>query len=600
MRYLYLFIIEALILASFNSCILNETAEPVTISGTITNSSGIGIPQVAIEIDASSEKISTITGTDGTYSITVPTGGTAIITLSKEGYTTRTKHIAFGMGDHKIFNLKMNTLIQDSYFKVDMTEASVKKMKGEVYASITTNIDFDFDCKEDWIKCTKYKNGITIIYDTNYSFEERSATVTLTSEYENIQTIKITQEAGPPFELKNYIGKDNNSDFSTTVPFITLSNDAKLTSVSSSYEGLDLTTENSPDKRTIYFPNIKVPTFTPVTISYTVESPTKEKLDGQFELKAFINSTSTTSNTAQKVLFTKDSKYCWVYTYVSGSSTLIQYSSSDLSVSGNIPWNQSTYSTVSYNRYNNCLYISKKNQSKVDVYNATTGQFIKELDLSSSLNGNSISDIEFAENGYGLTFVNNLLYYIDSADNNKCGVFSNDPSLYNPSDPNKLIVKTIATCNNGKTFVLTDKSAEINNVFTIDAYSKKMTSYYNLRDYYYATSNSYPGVLLGSSKDVTYIDFSTGLRRDIISNYTGNRGSILLNGEQYPTVLTSVLSTISIENGQQKKFELNKNGATSVSNIYSSNNGDVLVIVYSNKIYLFSTEIFTKNSNKLK
>lgn len=71
----------------------------MTISGTITNCSGIGIPQVAIEVDASSEKINTLTGTDGTYSITVPTGGTAVITLSKEGYTTRTKHIAFGMGD---------------------------------------------------------------------------------------------------------------------------------------------------------------------------------------------------------------------------------------------------------------------------------------------------------------------------------------------------------------------------------------------------------------------------------------------------------------------------------------------------------------------
>jgi len=599
MRNLYLLLTGVLFLFSLNSCVLTEADDPATISGTITDTYGDGLPEVTIQINSRAGKENIQTDSNGKYSISLPSGGAAVLTFSKEKFTTQIKDIEFNGGARKVVNLKMTSLEEDSYFDIKASNIYVKKINGQVFASISTNVNYEAKCNDDWVKLTKSSSILFIDYDTNFTFEERTATINLVDEYGKTHNIKVVQEAGPPFWVTDYCGKDNKTQFYKDVPFITFTNDATIKSINSLSEELDLTPEYSADKRTVYLSNLKIPAFTPVTISYTAESPKEEILNGQFDLKAYINCVNTTTNTAQKILFTKDSKYCWVYTYTAGASTLIQYSANDLTNTGNIAWNQNKYSTVSYNRYNNCLYISEKSGSLIAIYDATTGAFIKEIDLSSTLKGSTVFDIEFAENGYGLTLVNGLLYAINSADNNTCRLFSADTSLYDPSNPQKLIVKTIAICNEGKTFVLTDKNGEINNVFTIDASTKSMTSYYNLRDYFYAASNAYPGIVLGSSKEVTYIDFSTGLKYNIASNYTGNRTSILITGDQLPTIMTSVFATISVKNGEQKKFELS-NGAPSISNVYPSDDGKVMVITFNNKIYLFSQELFTKNSNKLK
>jgi hypothetical protein len=59
----------------------------------------------------------------------------------------------------------------------------------------------------------------------------------------------------------------------------------------------------------------------------------------------------------------------------------------------------------------------------MDVYDATTAKFIKEVDLSEYLKNSYISTIGFAENGLGLTFMNNKLYSTNSAQNDKFELF---------------------------------------------------------------------------------------------------------------------------------------------------------------------------------
>ncbi len=597
MRHIYLIIIETIFLFSFISCTITDADNPVTVSGTITDSYNAGLGDVTVQLETTSGTEKVITDSNGKYIFNLPSGGTGNITFSKDKFTTQKKTIAFSGGSNKVINLQMKTLVEDSYFDINAENLSLSKIRGEVFATIHTNVDYEIEYKSDWIICSKSASSIIIKYDTNYTSEERKTTVLITTQYGKTITINITQEAGPPLAITDYIGKDNKTSFCTNIPFIAFSNVATITSVNSSVSGLNLTVEYSDDKKTAYFPNIILPAFTPAKITYSAESPSgEEKVTEQFDIKAYTNCVSTSNSTSQKVLYTKENQYFWVQTNTTGGSTLIQYSSSDLSVTGNISMQLNRYSTVSYNRYNNSLYITRKNESKIDIYDATNGQYIKELDLSSSLKGSPVYEIEFAENGYGLTLVNNLLYYINSADNNKCGLFPNDASLVDPSNPAKLIVKTIATCNKGKTFVLTDKYGEINKVFVIDAYSKSMTSYYNLRYYYFTTSDAYSGVILGSSDKITYIDFSTGLKYDVASGYVGNRASILITGETLPTILTSAFSKISIKDGKQSKFELN----TPLSNIYPSNDGKTVVITYNNTIYLFNQDLFTINSNKIK
>jgi hypothetical protein len=597
MRHIYLIIIEFILLFSFNSCTITEADDPVIVSGTITDSYGAGLGDVTVQLETTLGTDEVITNSNGKYIFNLPSGGTGSIIFSKDRFTTQKKTIAFAGGSNKVINLQMKTLVEDSYFDINAKDLSFSKIGGEVFATVHTNMDYEIEYKSDWIICSKHASSIIIKYDTNYTSEERKATVLITTQYGKTITINVTQEAGPPLAITDYLGKDNRTNFFTNIPFIVFSNFATISSANSSITGLDLTAKYSDDKKTTYFPNIILPAFTPAKITYSAESPSgEEKITGQFDIKAYTNCVNTGSSISQKVLFTKDSQYFWVQTNTIGGISLIQYSSNDMSVTGNISMPLNRYSTVSYNRYNNCLYISRKNESKIDIYDATNGQYIKELDLSSYLNGSSVYEIEFAENGYGLMLVNNLLYYINSADNNKCGLFPNDASLVDPNNPAKLIVKTIATCNKGKTFVLTDKYGEINKVFAIDSYSKSMTSYYNLRDYYFATSDAYFGVILGSSNNITYIDFSTGLKYDVASNYVGNRASIIITGEKLPTILTSVFSKISIKDGKQNKFESN----APLSNIYPSNDGKTVVITYNNTIYLFNQDLFTINSNKIK
>ena len=309
MRNLGLLITEILFLFLISSCTITDVNEPVTISGKITDSSGTGISDVKILLETSSEKINAQTSSDGKYTLVIPNGGVAFATFSKEGYTSETKSIAFKGGENKAINLSMNTLKEDAYFRINISDVSVKNRRGSFSASIDTNVKYELSCKEDWIKCEIFSNNIYIEYDENKTLEKRTATITLNADFGFTHTIKITQDAGPVLQLTNYIGKDNQTNFFTSVPFITFNREVKLLSVSSSYQDIDLTAEYSADKKTIYFPNIKLPPFISTTITYEVESTDSAKIKESFKLKVYEGKLDITTGNGQKIIFTKDGKY---------------------------------------------------------------------------------------------------------------------------------------------------------------------------------------------------------------------------------------------------------------------------------------------------
>jgi hypothetical protein len=247
------------------------------------------------------------------------------------------------------------------------------------------------------------------------------------------------------------------------------------------------------------------------------------------------------------------------------------------------------------------LYILRNYRTdiyKIDIYDAITAQFIKELDLSEYTNNNHIGDLGFAENGMGLTFMNYKLYSINSAQNDKFEVLSDNSMLYDPHQVNSLIPREVDICNNGKMFVLT-KGFEIEDVYTVDAETKELKHYYNVSARYAVTNDSYSGIVLGSyyNKNITYIDFKTGEKRSVTTNNAGNCATIIATGEQYPTILTSSLATISLESGIEKKFSMDSS-STYIMN--SSNDGEKIAVIYNNNLYLFKSELFTKYSNKIK
>lgn len=602
MRNLNLLITGILFLFLISSCTITDINEPVTISGKITDSSGTGLSDVKILLETSSEKINAQTSSDGKYTLVIPNGGVAFATFSKEGYTSETKSIAFKGGEKRVINLSMNTIKEDAYFRIITNDVSVKNRGGSFSVSIDTNVKYEFSCKEDWIKCEILSNNIYIEYDENKTLEKRTATITFNADFGLTHTIKITQDAGPVLKLIDYIGKDNQTNFLTSVPFITFNREVKLVSISSSYQDIDLTAEYSADKKTIYFPNIKLPPFISTTINYEVESTDSAKIKESFKLKVYEGKLDIGNSNSQKILFSKDGKYFWLknpITYY--TSTLTQYSTEDLSVTGSIAWKQNDYSDIYYNRYNNCLYIFRGYQTdlnKIDIYDATTTKLVKEWNLSNEQNNSYINTLGFAENGLGLTFRNYKLYSINSAQNDKCEFFSDNSMLYDPHQVNSLIPREIDICNNGKMFVLT-KGFEMEDVYTVDAETKELKHYYNISAKYAVTNDSYSGVVLGSyyNKNITYIDFKTGEKRSVTTNNADSYATIIATGEQYPTILTSSLAMISLQSGIEKKFSMS---SSSTYIMKSSNDGEKIAVIYNNNLYLFKSKLFTKYNNKIK
>lgn len=597
MRKLSFVLLNLLVALVLYSCVLSEADEPTAIYGLVTDSSGSGMGNVSVQVKTETGEWAVNTSSDGKYIINMPSGGTGFIVYSKEGYTTQIKRTALVGGEHKKYDTRMNTFSEDAYFKVNVSDCYVKNNAGKLFPTIKTNVNFEIECKDDWIKCSNEGNNLTIEYTENQEPVMRTGTIALKAQYGLSATIKVNQVAGPVLKLIDYIGKENKTDIFTADPFISFNREVKLLSAKSSYGSVDLTPAYSSEKSTISFPNLKIPLFSPVNISYKVQSTDTAVVEGNFELKAYLNSKNNRVICGQKLILTKDEKNFWLLTHDYTTSTLIQYSTENLAETKSINWKKDQYSDCFYNRYNNCLYIvnnyssDSSVRSKIDLYDATTGEFVRQIQLF------SVADLAFAENGLGITFKNGQIYYIDSARDHDYGVIPTDKSYYDPYHGN-LLVKYVTTCDHGKMFVMTDYNS-IQNVVTLDAYTKEL-KHYKVNTSYYAVSDSYSGIILGDpyGNKIYYIDFKTNEQRSISTDFAGWNAGILQTGDKYPTIITSSLEIISFQDGRKNKLQY-LNGES--NNFYNMQIAPKVnkILITNDKLYLFDLDKLSKMYNKL-
>ncbi|WP_165041763.1 carboxypeptidase regulatory-like domain-containing protein [Dysgonomonas sp. ZJ709] len=613
--YCLIIVTSVLLFLILGSCTLDDVYEPVLISGTITDSLGVKLSGVMVKIESTSDNRNVETSSDGTYSITLSQGGTSYLVFTKEGYTSLSRNLSLKGGEQRILDLKMATLAEDAYLNIGVKDTLVTNKKGEMLISAATNIHFEITCDADWVTLEKWTSTFTIKYDENKTLEERTATIELKGEYGLVQTMKVTQMAGPVLAILDYIGKDGKTDFLTTNPFLSFNREVKLLSASSSNNnGMDLTPQYSADNKTIHFPNLRVSLFESVTLSYVVESTDKARVIGNFEVKAYDNSIDVSNISIGNILFTKDNKYFWMLSSEGyETSALKQYSAVDMTLMKTIPKN-SVYGNLAYNSYNNCLYLTNQayfdsSDSKIiDVYNASTGAFVKKLDLSNNLGTNTETSFElvFGNNGLGLmpvydysgTYpsVTGKIYYVDSSKNHACGSFSSDPALYFEHQPTTLEVRPKGLTNGGKTIVMHGENGSGNSLFAIDTETKRLTSYTSLGGGYIYTANLSNGVLSFSGESISYIDFSANKKTSLALKQSAWQGCVLNGKEGLPVVLTNSLSMIDMSKKQEVLFSHNGN----TDGVYTSPDGSIVLIRANNKLYHFKSEVFTKYNAKLK
>lgn len=179
------------------SCTLTDVDEPTKITGIVTNSSGNGIDNVSLQFKTTTNDWTVHTSSDGKYIINLPSGGTGFITLSKEGYTTKMITTALVGGEHQKINVKMNTLVEDAYVKTEFSNIFVKNNAGKQFVKVQTNVKFEVECKDEWVRCLSDEASVYIEYAANLTSEPRLATITLNAEYGLKCLIYITQDAKP-------------------------------------------------------------------------------------------------------------------------------------------------------------------------------------------------------------------------------------------------------------------------------------------------------------------------------------------------------------------------------------------------------------------
>jgi len=216
------FLVWILFSSVFTSCILDKTNEEVTLSGKVTDSSGKAISEVSVTVELISDKTTTQTSSDGIYNAVVAHGGTARINFSKEGYTSQLIKTAFNNGASQAINIQMNTLMQDAFFKTDIQAATLPNTQGSLSIIVSTNVNFEVECTEDWVDCQIVDKSIIIKYKENETDLNRIAVIKLTAEYGLSSEITLTQMAGPVLRLLDYSGNENRTGIPQRDPFIQL------------------------------------------------------------------------------------------------------------------------------------------------------------------------------------------------------------------------------------------------------------------------------------------------------------------------------------------------------------------------------------------
>lgn len=603
MRFHSHFFILLVILGVLSSCILTDPDKPSSISGKVTNSSGVALADVTVQVDSTADNTAVKTAEDGTYAFDFPAGGVCKLVFGKMGYTMQSQVVAVRGGQTQTLNVVLKTLSEDAYFRVNLTEPNVSypNTGGTLSIPIVTNVMYDFQCSAEWISCIKTINSFSFTVSGNDTFSERNATITLKPQYGKSVTINVKQQVGPFLAVIDYIGKDNATNFITSEPFVTFNRPVTLKSVTSTEPQVDLTVRYSADRKTIYFPNIKTTPFSFVSVNYTVQSDENMLISSGFDLRLFVNSQNVAGY--QNMLFTRDNKYLWVMTDVE----LLQYNTEKFVLMKRVtlPSGFGIETQMYYNQFNNSLYLIKhsavdnRNYEDIRIYNSETGNFASQLKLDDG--GKLISTLAFNNNGYGIMVFGGKLYYFDSASNHAYGIFSEQLSLYDPQQTTKLLVSNVNTCNGFKTFILDGTSSTgTKYVFSVDIITKVVNQIYTGLESNLTTSNFSTGFFLFSTSGsrLSYFDINTGKSTTLETNNPIKILTPVVSGSEIPNALTNVLSFVSLKNGTTTKYALNV--ANAIVSMKSDNDGKLIAIYYGGKIYLVSNDLFGLYSSKLK
>ncbi len=591
-----------LFISTFSSCVVSSYDDPCIISGKVTDSAGKGLPEVLISLKSKLFEDSLKTDAKGNYKINLSEAGIVELVFLKTGYSSKSSNLVLLGGEKKKYDVIMNTLSEDAYFNVEIKEKTVFNT-GEIFSiGIHTNVlyELELESKASWISCTKSGSFLNIKCDSNETTDERIALIILKPEGKPNDTITIQQLAGPVLRVIDYTGLKTTS-FPQTKPFVTFSREISVVSASSSNQNLQY--ELSDDKKTINFSNIKFSAFSPMPIKLTVKDSDGIQLSFELDLKLFINTQSLPSHNGQKYIFTNDDKYIWVYTANGYSYTLRRFSSADFKEETPITLTQSA--NIFYNPYNNSLYVTTyrsfedRQVSDISIYNAETSAFISKLTID--LNYNTISDMAFSASGYGIMILGNELYYIDSANEHKCGLFSTLSMLYDQHEKSRLIPSHIDMCNNNKTFILygVDISGATS-VYSYNPENRVLRLVFNNGENYEVVTNNFVDVAYCFNENSTKIICMNvvNFKAKILNlPSTGVRNLAVLKADGTdPNILTSNFSLISVDDNSIKNFTHQGDSYY----IKSSNDGKLVVLNYKGTIYLYQSEIFTKYYNYIK
>lgn len=591
MQNIYNLIVGIFLCISLNGCVLTSSEDAVEIKGTIRDSSGIGIKNVKIYIYSNSYTDSIYSSDGGAFKILIPQGGISKIVFQKEGFTSQQQIVQLKGGDKTEVDITLNSLQEDAFLNIGQQEFNVANNGKLVSAQISTNVLYQLRSEVDWIVCEQASKRIIITVEDNETLAERVGKVFVTAEYGIKDTIIIVQSAGPTLKLLNFIGKDNLTSYPENAPFLTFNKEVRLISVTSSQAGLDLSAKFSDDKKTIAFSNLTVPYFANISISYVVEAIDGVQTRGNFDLKPYINLQSNQSGNAQKIIFTNDNKYIWIYTAVySGTSTLKQYATKDFSLLKTINLLQPVIS-FTYNPFNNSLYLNRQvynsteNYSEIDVYDANVGNLTKTIQFEDR--HFYVDCLAFSRNGFGLMRYKDKIYYIDSSKNHEIGIFSANSMLYDPYHGN-ILVKEIRMCNDNSTFVLYGLSK----VFTVDLDSKTIKQVYSGSEFQtLAANNRWSGAALSSTytNSIIYLNFDPGIKQTISIQKGVYNMALLDSDDNFPVILCENLSLVSTADATEKFLQSN-----SYNNyVYSSNDGKLALINYNSNLYLFNSKALT-------
>ena len=591
MQNIYNLIVGIVICISLNGCILTSSEDAVEIKGTIKGSSGIGIKDVRIYIYSNSYTDSIYSSDGGAFKILIPQGGVSKLIFKKEGFTSQQQIVQLKGGEKTEVDITLNSLQEDAFFEIGQQKFNVANNGKLVSAQISTNVLYELRSDVDWIVCEQASKNIIITVEDNETLTERVGKVLVTAEYGIKDTIIIIQSAGPTLKLLDFIGKDNLTSYPEKEPFLTFNKEVRLISVTSSQAGLDLSAKFSDDEKTIAFSNLTVSHFANISISYIVEAIDGVRLRGNFDLKPYINLLSNQPGNAQKIIFTNDNKYIWIYTTVNyGTCTIKQYTTKDFSLMKTINLLKPLIS-FTYNPFNNSLYLNRPVDnstgyySEIDVYDANDGNLTKTIQFEDRYF--YVDCLAFGRNGFGLMRYKDKIYYIDSSKNHEIGIFSANSMLYDPSHGN-ILVKEIQMCNNNSTFVLYGLAK----VFTVDLDSKAIKQVYSGSEFQtLATNNRWSGAALSATytNSIIYLNFNAGIKQTISIQKGVYTMALLDSDDNFPIILCENLSLVSTADATEKFLQSN----SYYNYVYSSNDGKLALINYKSNLYLFNSKVLT-------